>query len=472
MFDTHGSMERQLLAACLSTKESKRDACLAYVTEHIGQQHFRDPRNGVIYAAMCDLFRAGEPVHIVSLVEALRIDGSLDKVGGISAVTALTSEIAGSYEYLAGRVLRNSALAAVHDIGETLAQQAAQEQEEPETLAAAALATLSEIATRQEPGGADAGRQYVEQLADRLERKAARPSVPTGYTSWDAVMGGGLQLGGLHILAARPSMGKTALSLNVALKAARAGKRVLYFSMEQSADAVRDRLTAAISKIPLSCIVTPSTIAPENYEQSKKSLLSAARELSELPLAVVDGARSAEQIAGRMMYEEQERGGLDLVCVDYLGLVQIPGKQSRVHELGAAAKALKAAAIRQGVAVLLLCQLSRNVDARPANDRVPVLADLRDSGEIEEAADSVAMLYRPGYYDDTASSSEARLHIRKNRDGKLGEVHFTFNRARMWFVEARPEGAAAFGGRQLSRREGRDANAIADMVDLFNERRI
>ena len=459
MFEAHGDMERQLLAACLSTKESMRDACLAYVTEHIGQQHFRDPRNGAIYAAMCDLFRAGKPVNIVSLTEALRIGGSLDKVGGISAVTALDSGIASSYKYLVGRVLRNSALVAVHDIGEALARQAEQEQEEPETLAAAALATLTEIAARQEQSGADAGQQYVEQLADRLKQKAARPSVPTGYHTWDTIAGGGLALGGLHVLAARPSMGKTALSLNVALQAARAGSKVLYFSMEQSADAVRDRLAAAISGISLSCITTPSTIAPGDYEQSTEKLLKAAQELAGLPLSIVDGVRSAEQVTGRMMYEEQMSGGLDLVCVDYLGLMQIPGKQSRVHELGAAAKALKAAAIRQGVAVLLLCQLSRDVEKR--ENRVPVLSDLRDSGEIEEAADSVAMLYRPGYYDNAASGTEARLYVRKNRDGGLGEVQFSFYRTRMRFDE--PDGAGQFGVRELSRRGQKEAQDIAGM---------
>ena len=462
LFESHGRMERQLLSAVLSLSEERLRRALPYVMQRVEPDHFRDPCNHAIYEAIRMLASDGKPVNVATVIEELRRGGELARVGGVAAVASLDADVkaANSYEYLVECVLRNSAVATVHDIGELITAQAEQADADPVQIAGAVLPLFASIAVTNDDGG-DSAARYAEELAERLEKRAARPCVPTGYPSFDRLLNGGLSRKGLHVIAARPSMGKTALMLNLAWNAARTGKRVLVFSMEQSEAAVRDRLVALVAKVPLPYIVEPSTIALDAYEETRRKLLDAAREIGETSLAIVEGAQTVEQVTGRVMYEK-ETSGLDLVCADYLGLFKIPGKASRTHELGAVAKYLKDSAVRNDVAFVLLCQLSRDVEKRAAADRVPTLADLRDSGEIEECADTASTLFRSDYYEPGADSA-LQLHLRKNRDGKLGEVRFDFWKSRMLVEEKKPDGAAQFGGRELTRTESRAADQLALM---------
>lgn len=255
----------------------------------------------------------------------------------------------------------------------------------------------------------------------------------TGFYQFDR-MTGGLQPGSLNIIAARPSMGKTALALNIAQYGGVERKEpILIFSLEMSAEQLVQRMLGSEAKVNIHDIRNGS-FAEKDWEK----LADAAGRLSQAPLFIDDSSMlSTLEFRARARRFKSRFENLGLIVVDYLQLMsfarRIDSKQQEVAEIS---RALKGVARELDVPVIALSQLSRAVEQR--NEKMPQLSDLRDSGAIEQDADLVMLLYRPGYYDTAASPEEednrATIRIAKHRNGPTGDVNLVFLKEYTRFV--------------------------------------
>lgn len=280
----------------------------------------------------------------------------------------------------------------------------------------------------------EVSRQVLEAIYHEQEMMATGQSLQlsTGIDEFDRSLGG-LYRGELLVLAGRPSMGKTALGLHMALGAARQGKRVCFFSLEMTERQLISRLLCMQSEVEPDKLRFKQLAADD-----REKLNRAARELERLPLFLnYCSGCTFEEIRAKTMATHR-RQPFDLIIVDYLNLVNVvSGGRGDVHDtmdlaLGDVCRRLKNLIMEADVAGVVLAQLNRNCEARM--DHVPVMSDLRNSGEIEQIADSVAFVYRPEqyreYYDKNTKESlrgVGQLFVAKNRNGATGEIRFRYN---------------------------------------------
>lgn len=280
---------------------------------------------------------------------------------------------------------------------------------------------------------AEVGERVLAEIYHEQERRRAgeQLQISTGLEEFDRYLGG-LYKGELLVLAGRPSMGKTALALHMALSAARQGKKVCLFSLEMTERQLISRLLCTLSG------VDPDKLRFKLLDDDdRRKLDQAADELHRLPLFLnyCSGSTLTEIRARCMILNRKHK--LDLVIIDYLNLINVSSDRAQVKDtmdlaLGEAAGKLKTLAMELDVSCLTLAQLNRNCETR--TDHIPVMSDLRNSGEIEQIADSIAMVYRPEQYNELYDSVThesfhrvGRLFIIKNRNGSTGEVRFRYN---------------------------------------------
>lgn len=280
---------------------------------------------------------------------------------------------------------------------------------------------------------AEVGDRVLAEIYDEQERRRAgeQLQITTGIDEFDHYLGG-LYRGELLVLAGRPSMGKTALALHMALAAARQGKKVCFFSLEMTERQLISRLLCTLSG------VEPDKLRFKLMDADDQQRLDkAAAELRKLPLFLnyCSGCGLAEIRARCMVLNRKHK--LDLMIVDYLNLVNVSADRGEVKDtmdlaLGEVAGGLKTLSMEQNVACLVLAQLNRNCETR--TDHIPMMSDLRNSGEIEQIADSIAMVYRPEQYGELSDpvTRESFYHVGrffviKNRNGGTGEVRFRYN---------------------------------------------
>lgn len=248
-----------------------------------------------------------------------------------------------------------------------------------------------------------------------------KPFVSTGYPSLDEKLGGGLVTSGLITLAARPGTGKTTVALNIAERVAERGQAVLYVSLEMDSNQLWARRAAAFAGLNYSKLYRGSLDAKNNSK-----LLAAMEQLSERPVIIWDKPCSMEDI------ERLARchGALGLIVIDHIGLVKNPGGRSRYEFMTEVSHRLKQLALSAGVPILALCQLNRQSETRES--KRPTVADLRDSGAIEEDSDVVALIHRPAMYMDGDNKPKPwevqpiEIIVGKNRHGMQGEVGLEF----------------------------------------------
>lgn len=253
-------------------------------------------------------------------------------------------------------------------------------------------------------------------MQKRFDSQDIVTGLATGLDGLDEITAG-LQPGSLVIVAARPSMGKTAFALQVGLRNALRDKRVIVFEMEMTGVQLSERSVSQISSVPFGSIKKPYLVHEEEWPRITK-----AYTMLEACSLIVDesSSQTTESICARARQQHMQ-SPLSLVVVDHLGLLTLPGKGNPVNELGDATKAFKVLAKDLGIPVIVLVQLNRSLEQRA--DKRPMLSDLRDSGRIEEDADLVLMLYRDEYYNHSSPHrGYAELLIRKNRDGETGIV--------------------------------------------------
>ena len=400
-------------------------------------EDFYDPRCRKIFAVQRDL---GEGIDLVTVKAGLEARGWLEEVGiGFLTGTIPRTPFSPHGLHYAGVVRKRSQQRQLMLLAARLARQAFEPGEDTsvEEIIASfqhellALTTTGQAAAISAPEAAQALRQQITAWAADPTGPAGVRGLKSGLGQLDPVLHG-MQPGDLILLAGRPSMGKSALGFEIGRKVAEQGRPVLIFSMEMSSQQVVARWVSALSGVPGErmerglCPPQYAGTAMETRYLSKPELnacYGAVDEIAKLEsLCIVDQASlTAEQIRAQALSQAAKTGGLDLLVVDHTGLID-PGPAQR-HELsakreGAKSRAMKALAKELGAPVLLIQQLNRAVEAR--TDKVPILADLRDSGEHEENADVVLVLYSEAYYKTDPSNKPDELEVLclKHRRGK------------------------------------------------------
>jgi len=400
-----------------------------------------------IYEAMLALHGQREPIDLVTLGDELRRRDRLDEVGGPAYLTSLMNTVptAVHAEHYGRIVERKAVLRNLIGAAGKIAAVGYEEANDAEVAIDRAESILFEISQRRTDGGFEALSILLGQAYDRLEylheHRGQILGVPTGLSQLDALLGG-LQPSDLIILAARPSVGKTSLALNIAQHAAvREAKKVAVFSLEMSKEQLALRLLAAetgINPRPL------QTGFVDETDWSKIAIVM--NDMATAPMWIDDSpALSVMELRTKARRLEAEQHGLDLVIVDYLQLMQastVSKDSNRVQEVTEISRGLKQLARELKVPVVALSQLSRNVEQRGSAE--PRLSDLRESGSLEQDSDVVIFLYRDGEQNPDAEVELIKAKVAKHRNGPIGEVPLQFRKAntRFYTVAAREEIAA------------------------------
>lgn len=370
-----------------------------------------------IFSVILELRNAGSPIDKITVSEALRKRDALERVGGLSYLSALmdTVQSAASAEYYAKIVREKAVLRGLIHASTTIAKVGYNGEEDvPGALDAAEQALYAvSAATRPEfTPLADLAKPTFE----RLSAQRGITGLLLGFPEIDALIGG-LEGGQLAIIAARTGMGKTAFALNIAVNiAATATAPTPFFSLEMSSEELMQRLLSSQASIPLQRI-RQGAIRREEWDDVGRAL----DELSALRILIDEsGSLTVNDIRSRSR-RIAARNGLAAIFVDYLQLLHVGGsgrQENRNEELTTICRNLKAVAKDLHVPIIALAQLNRNLEMR--GDKRPQLSDLRDSGAIEQDADLVAFLYRDAYYNREADPSVAEFIIAKNRMGPSG----------------------------------------------------
>jgi replicative DNA helicase len=424
--------EQAVLGAIL---QSDRTHYAYIIEEGLREQDFYRERHRTIFAAILGLFSASEPIDVLTVTEHLRAHGKLEDAGGqaeIDALTAAAPSVGALRHYghiVKERALLRRLLSATYEI-----QAAVHGHEgEPRDLIERAERTVLEVAH-------DDRQKDFRKVGDVLHLEIGKwqklsaegqslTGTASGFADLDTITGG-FQPGNLIVIAARPSMGKSALVTNIAENVALNRDRprpVALFSLEMSEAELAQRFIASQASIK-----GDDLRKGRLKDESKwKRVLRVASDYDAAPLYVDDssdiGILDVRAKARRL--HQQSPDGLGLVIVDYLQLMRADARiESRVQQVGEMSRGLKILARELEVPVIALSQLSRAVESRSATDKRPMLSDLRESGQIEQDADLVMFIYRDDYYfpETTETPGEAELIIAKHRNGALGSVHLTF----------------------------------------------
>ena len=414
--------EREVLGIVLLRPEALSDALA-----EVDAADFADHRHGLIFGAMRALAREDRPADLLQVVDALRRAGELDRAGGVPYLSSLT-EIIGTASQVGGaaRIVADRARARRTFV--VLQQQAGRLRGGAgfdEVAADLTRAILGQARADTMQTAGEVADATLADLRDRIEQGGGLPGLETGFPDLDLVVGG-LGAGHLVILAARPSMGKTTLAANIALHLAGQGRRVLFVSLEMTAVELMQRAASALAGVPLAAI-RHGRLHREDRRQVEK-VLSAI--LPGMPLLIdSSGGATIDRMVARAKMAHLRRR-VDLVVVDYLQLVRCPGASIREREVAEVSSALKALAMSLGAPVLALSQLNRQ-----AEDRRPRLADLRDSGAIEQDADVVLLLHRDRLAaEGSPTHGVVLLDVAKNRHGPTSEVRLRFEGAYSRFL--------------------------------------
>ena len=424
--------EKSLLGACLIDEDT-----IADVAELVSADDFYDKQHALVYGGMMRLYEKHKPVDLLTLTDELKKKEQLDTVGGSAFLTELTNYVpsaahARSYaEMVATSAVRRRLIKASADISELGFNEDTTTQELLER-AEAELFSVSDQSLKQDLVSLES---ILSESFDRIEElhrnKGELRGIRTGYKDLDN-MTAGLQRSDLFILAARPAMGKTTLVTNLAYNVATIAKQpVLFFSLEMSKEQLVDRMLADASGVD-SWNIRTGNLSDDDFGK----LSEAMGEMAEAPIYIDDTPGLSVLEMRTKARRKHHESPLGLVIVDYLQLMQASGNHNgnRVQEVSEISRGLKLIARELNVPLIALSQLSRSVESR--NPPVPQLADLRESGSIEQDADIVGFIYRPGYYepDNPEVQNITDLIIAKHRNGPVGKVQLYFHPERLRFM--------------------------------------
>ncbi len=397
------------------------------IADVIISDDFYDYRHRLIYEAIVSLFERNSSIDVLTVSNLLDEKKLMDKVGGSSYLASLVNSVpsAAHVTHYAGIVRKKGTLRRLIQSAGEITNLAFTEEGEIETILDSAeqkLFNISQKHLKQNFVPISTVLHETFERIDELHRERGKlRGIPTGFIDLDKKLGG-LQKSDLVILAARPSMGKTSLALDILRYVAVHTKTpVGIFSLEMSKDQLVDRLLSAQSDVDFWKIRT-GQLNDEDFEK----LGDAMGALSEAPIYIDDAAGGNIMEIRTKARRLQSDHSLGLVVIDYLQLMAGRSTENRVQEVSEISRSLKILARELNVPVLALSQLSRGVENRP--DKVPQLADLRESGSIEQDADVVMFIYREDMYRGKESSRPniAEIHIKKHRNGPTGQVDLFF----------------------------------------------
>jgi len=402
------------------------------IVDAVAEKDFYRPSHQKIFSAIHELQRKSSPTDILMVTNYLTDKGELDLVGGASYLAeliTLTPSSANISSY--AKIIREkSLLRQLIHVATGLSEKAYDaDYEDINSFMDHVEGEVFNLSEQKQAGGLVPVRDLVkislDMIEDRYKNKNQMTGVSSGFTELDK-MTGGFQPGDLIILAARPSMGKTALSLNLAQHAAfKEKKNVAYFSIEMGREQLMMRILASEAHIPISDVR-----GGRIQDAAWPGLIHAATVVSEAPLYIDDtsGISPFEIRAQARRLKRQK--GLDMIFIDYLQIMDLKQRvENRERQVSEISRLLKSIAKELKIPVIALSQLNRGVEGR--QERQPMLSDLRESGSIEQDADLIMMLYREDYYDKENAQEKgvAEVLIRKQRNGPTGTVKLK------WFGE-------------------------------------
>ncbi len=376
-----------------------------------------------IFEAMRDLISQSKPVDMVSVADKLELVGKLDDVGGVDYLSELTESIpsAANCKYYADIVRRDSLTRKVISAGNEILEFSYQCTSGADALGKAEQLVYSiaeQVSDKQLEHAGTALSEAMQNIQATQTGNIVRNAVYTGFPQFDAKTKG-MKPGEYIILAARPAVGKTALALNFAANIALRGKTVAVFSLEMQSELLVKRMLAYVSGVTFNDMDTRGNLSSEDTGK----LYQAFNALNGAPLYLDDySLNSPSDVLSKCRRLKRDHG-LDLVIVDYIGLMKPEtnrSSDSRQNEVSDMSRKLKVYAKDLGVPILALSQMSRGVEKE--KDREPQLSDLRDSGAIEQDADVVAFLHDPSKSNPNTPEGLIKMIIRKNRNGPIGEI--------------------------------------------------
>jgi len=415
--------EQAVLGAILLEAEA-----LITAMEKVRAEDFYSVAHQRIFEAMTDLNDDNEPLDLVTLTARLRDKGQLEEVGGVTYLAKLANAVptAANVEYYAQIVEEKSMVRRLIRTATQIVSNGYASEDDVGALINDAEQRIMEISNRRTASGFVSIRDVLMEVFERVEflynHKGGTTGIPSGFRDLDK-MTSGFQRSDLIIVAARPSVGKTAFALNIAQNVAvRAAETVAIFSLEMSAAQLVQRMVCAESNVDAGRMRT-GHLEGDDWEK----LTMAIGALSEAQVYIDDTPGiTVSEIRAKCRRLKKERG-LGMIVIDYLQLIQGRGKpgESRQQEVSEISRTLKQIARELEVPVIALSQLSRGVEQR--QDKRPMMSDLRESGSIEQDADIVAFLYRDDYYNqDSEKKNIIEIIIAKQRNGPVGTVELVF----------------------------------------------
>jgi len=431
--------EQSVLGSILIEKES-----IIKIIDLIEPNDFYHDSHKLIYESMTDLYNRHDPIDLLTLANLLEERKIIDKIGGPAYLAELTSSVpTATHVFKYAQIVKHKAtLRKMIHVGNVIAGCGYNEDEKIETLLETAEKEVFGIT---QTFLKDRFVHIRDVLSKRFEEFSALhvadekdkvKGIPTGFKSLDGILSG-LQPSDLIILAARPSMGKTALSLSIVQKIAIESSKqhtVGIFSLEMSKEQLVDRMFCSILGVD-SWKLQHGKLDDRDF-QNMGSVMDI---LNKAPIFIDDSiGMSITELKAKARRLQMEHG-LDLIVIDYLQLMST-GNQAyngnRVQEISEISRSLKTLSRELHIPIIALSQLSRAVEAR--NPKIPQLSDLRESGSIEQDADVVIMLYRKDYYEENLPEDEVGVtdvFIKKHRNGPVGKVSLRFDKAQMRFYD-------------------------------------
>lgn len=405
------------------------ETAVSTILRQLDSHDFYREDHRLIYESINRLGTANKPVDIITVTDDLESKDLLEKAGGIGLITQLNNMVptAANATYYANIVREKSELRQLINAATEIAGLAYNEDDDATSIVDTAERRIMEISSRRAVRDFIPINKIVMETIDKIEKiflsNGSTMGLPTGYIDLDR-MTSGLQPADLILVAARPSMGKTAFTLNIAINVAVYGHRpVAFFSLEMSASQLMMRIFGTVGNIDLQGIRTGqvSDSSWEHVMNTGNAIYNAPLYIDDTPgISIMELRSKARRIKAEV--------GLELIVIDYLQLMQgsnsSEGRQQEVSEIS---RSLKALARELNVPIITLSQLNRGVESRQI--KKPMLSDLRESGSLEQDADIVMFLYREDYYTpDTERKNITDIIIAKHRNGPVGEVQLLFRK--------------------------------------------
>jgi len=418
--------ERSILGAILLDNFAYNQAA-----EHLRTEDFSLDSHRRIYSRMVDLAESSRPIDMITLIEELERYKDLQAIGDVAYVSSLVEGVPErpSIEHYVKIVRDKALLRGVISAATTAISRASDQSDSAEDVLSDTEAAIFQLSEKRIGRGFMGVQEIVRETfgsVDALLQRGQRiTGLATHYTDLDE-MTSGLQRSDLVIIAARPSMGKTAFVMNIAENAAIEDQQVVgVFSLEMSREALLMRLLCSQARVDAHKMRTGSL-----WQDDTRKVVRAMEQLARAPIFIDDTPGiSLSEMRAKARRLKQSQGRLDLIIVDYLQLMSGGGKrfENRTQEVSAISRGLKALAKELSVPVIALSQLSRAPESRGGDHR-PQLADLRESGSIEQDADLVMFIFREEVYkqDDPELQGRAEIIIAKQRNGPIGRVRMAF----------------------------------------------